>query len=257
MEMIGELGVGFTCEELKAAGERYRAEGRVAEWVNLVDLLPPSSESVEEAGILIVRSGAVDADAQFAELKSLMWDTRAFMRGAVKNKRARYNVCFAEFSRDPDYETGRGTVVDFAETPALSAQRAEFAAKFGKKAARLFAEGNLYYDVERCGIGYHGDAERRRVIAVRYGEPMSFHYQWFHQSQPIGENFRVMLNHGDAYAMSAKAVGPDWKRRKVPTLRHAAGCAKYTTPPGSKRLGQHGQVVLGNLVHSASEPDSR
>ena len=28
--------------------------------------------------------------------------------------------------------------------------------------------------------------------------------------------------------MSEKAVGTDWKRKKFPTLRHAAGCEKYT-----------------------------
>jgi hypothetical protein len=29
------------------------------------------------------------------------------------------------------------------------------------------------------------------------------------------------------YVMSEKAVGFDWKKRIVPTLRHAAGCDKY------------------------------
>jgi hypothetical protein len=29
--------------------------------------------------------------------------------------------------------------------------------------------------------------------------------------------------------MSEKAVGTDWKRRVIPTLRHAAGCHKYLT----------------------------
>jgi hypothetical protein len=36
-----------------------------------------------------------------------------------------------------------------------------------------------------------------------------------------------MLNHGDIYIMSDKAVGYDWKKRKIPTLRHAAGCKKF------------------------------
>jgi hypothetical protein len=37
-----------------------------------------------------------------------------------------------------------------------------------------------------------------------------------------------MLNHGDLYVMSEKAVGQDWKRKVIPTLRHAAGAKKYT-----------------------------
>ena len=28
----------------------------------------------------------------------------------------------------------------------------------------LVAEANYYYDLEKCGIGYHGDAERRIVV---------------------------------------------------------------------------------------------
>ena len=35
----------------------------------------------------------------------------------------------------------------------------------------------------------------------------------------------ITLNHGDIYIMSEKSVGNDWKRRKIPTLRHAAGFA--------------------------------
>lgn len=30
------------------------------------------------------------------------------------------------------------------------------------------------------------------------------------------------------YIMSEKAVGTDWKHSSIPTMRHAAGCRKYT-----------------------------
>lgn len=33
----------------------------------------------------------------------------------------------------------------------------------------------------------------------------------------------ISLQPGDVYIMSEKAVGFDWKRSAVPTLRHAAG----------------------------------
>jgi len=33
--------------------------------------------------------------------------------------------------------------------------------------SELQAEGNYYYDVNKCGIGFHGDAERKKVVAVR------------------------------------------------------------------------------------------
>ena len=36
-----------------------------------------------------------------------------------------------------------------------------------------------------------------------------------------------MLNTGDIYIMSEKAVGSDWRKSSMYTLRHAAGCNKY------------------------------
>jgi len=36
----------------------------------------------------------------------------------------------------------------------------------------------------------------------------------------------INLHHGDMYVMSEKAVGTDWKQRKIATLRHAAGTAE-------------------------------
>ena len=36
------------------------------------------------------------------------------------------------------------------------------------------------------------------------------------------------IEHGDMYIMSEKATGFDWKSKSKYTLRHAAGCQKYT-----------------------------
>jgi hypothetical protein len=48
----------------------------------------------------------------------------------------------------------------------------------GPKTQDLACEGNYYYDISTCGIGFHGDAERRRVVAVRLGATIPLHYQW-------------------------------------------------------------------------------
>ena len=90
------------------------------------------------------------------------------------------------------------------------------------------AEGNYYYNPEKCGIGYHGDSERKIVVGVRLGVSIPLCYQWFYKSKPIGDRIRLDLNHGDIYIMSAKAVGNDWRKRSIYTLRHSAGCDKYT-----------------------------
>ena len=58
---------------------------------------------------------------------------------------------------------------------------------------------------------------------------MPFHYQLFQQSKPIDNRIKLKVNPGDVYIMSEKAVGTDWKKRIIPTLRHAAGAKKYLT----------------------------
>ena len=83
-------------------------------------------------------------------------------------------------------------------------------------------------DKDICGIGYHGDSERRKVIAIRIGGSMPIHYQWFIKSRPIGGNVVIPLYDGDLYIMSEKAVGFDWKSNARYTLRHAAGPANFT-----------------------------
>jgi len=103
---------------------------------------------------------------------------------------------------------------------------------FGAKAANLQGEGNFYFDKSKCYIRYHGDAERRKVIAFRFGASMPLHFQWFYGERIAPRKFNMLkagpritrvLEHGDAYIMSEKAVGTDWRRKVVPTLRHAAG----------------------------------
>jgi hypothetical protein len=92
----------------------------------------------------------------------------------------------------------------------------------------LNGEANYYYDISQCGIGFHGDGERRKVFAVRMGETMPLYFKWFQNSEPVGEPFELILNDGDMYIMSEKAVGFDWLKKKIPTLRHSTGCAKFT-----------------------------
>jgi hypothetical protein len=92
----------------------------------------------------------------------------------------------------------------------------------------LNGEANYYYDISQCGIGFHGDGERRKVFAVRMGETMPIYFKWYQNSEPVGEAFELILNDGDMYIMSEKAVGFDWLKKKIPTLRHSTGCSKFT-----------------------------
>lgn len=77
--------------------------------------------------------------------------------------------------------------------------------------------------MNKCYIGLHGDTERRLVVAFRLGASFPIFYQWYQWSKTVGHTIKFDLNNGDMYIMSDKAVGFDWKKKKIHTLRHAAG----------------------------------
>ena len=58
---------------------------------------------------------------------------------------------------------------------------------------------------------------------------MPLKFLWFFDSKPVSAEGRMLLNAGDVYFMSDKAVGYDWLTKKVLTLRHAAGAEKYSS----------------------------
>lgn len=188
---------------------------------------------IQPAHVLIIRNG-VEAlldnngyvvDQLYEELLGVEWDTKAKMYGRVVNKKARYNVCFDDEGQEPNYEEGKGRIVSYADVPILNCVRDQLEI-VGQ--SNLKAEGNLYYDSKKCGIGWHGDAERRKVIALRLGATIPICYRWYHKSKPVSDKVCKDIYHGDIYVMSDKAVGNDWKKKNIYTLRHSAGSEKYT-----------------------------
>jgi hypothetical protein len=237
MQVIGRrvnAGDGFAPEDLEGMRLLWEAMGARCELYDLKELGHLKDGGAEDACVLVIRGamGALelDADAMFAEQAGLDHDKKAFMYGRVVQKKARWNVCFGEAPQEPDYEAKKGRVVAWDEVPLLREFREVLPFMFGEKAEDLYGEGNYYYDVKKCGIGFHGDGERRKVVALRLGAAMDIHYQWYLRSEPIGERIVISLGHGDVYVMSEKAVGTDWKCKKKMTLRHAAGCAAFTEP---------------------------
>jgi hypothetical protein len=188
-----------------------------------------SEEKTPEAYILIVKNGVnafCDSTDLFTELKNLNWDTKALMRGRVVNKHARHNLCFSDFSQEPDFENGRGTIINLDLVPYLKSIKNGLS-EIHPKNIDLQIEGNNYYDISKCGIGFHGDSERKKVIGIRAGASIPIVFQWYYKFQPMSPKFKFDLESGDLYVMCSKAVGTDWKRSSIYTLRHAAGCEKY------------------------------
>lgn len=232
MEKIGKMvaaGDGFTVAELAEMHARFTELGVACEMHRL------DSEDKPEAAVLVLRGGvdyALGAGghaALFGEQAVLEVDRKAFMYGRVVNKHARWNLCFDTVGHEPDYAHGKGRIVPYADIPITARLLSRLPEMFGRKAAELKCEANYYYDISKCGIGFHGDSERRKVVGVRLGASMEMHWQWFKDGAAVGERIRVPLHGGDIYIMSEKAVGTDWKKKSMYTLRHATGCPKFTT----------------------------
>jgi hypothetical protein len=246
MEKLGELaqeGDGFNLEDLQKAKQNLEEICIECEIISLdlyqklsdidVSIPPP-----QDAYILIIRDGVnkilqncsdFNQQDMFNEHISLDVDKKAWMRGKVVNKHARWNLCFDSESRDPDYENKKGRIISYDEIPVTKILLSQISSYVGPKAENLKGEGNYYYNKSKCGIGFHGDSERRKVIGIRLGDGESspLHYQWFSKSEAVGERIIIPLNGGDMYIMSEKAVGTDWKKKKIYTLRHATGCETY------------------------------
>lgn len=186
---------------------------------------------VEDAYILIARNFLPKKNAKrllYKQLAMYKWDRKYYdtRRKCVLNKHARANVCFDETHQEPIYEEGKGTILSWDEIPELKRLRDKIGLVIGAKGQNLICEGNWYDNKDKNGIGWHGDAERTKVVALRLGATMPIVFHWFYKSVPIGNTFTLNVNDGDLYIMSEKA---DWKSRNKYTLRHAAGAKKYIT----------------------------
>lgn len=249
MQKLGELvstGQGFNLTDLQTIKGRLETIGVVCELISLelfqdlefVQL--QDTLDVEPAYVLIIRDGVnkllqtcseLTQIDMFNEHLKLELDKKAWMRGRVVNKHARWNLCFDNVAQEPNYEAKKGRIVSYDEIPVTKMLLNLLPFYLGTKASNLKGEGNYYYDKDKCGIGFHGDSERRKVVGIRLGlgESTPLHYQWFREAEAVGQRIVLKLNGGDMYVMSEKAVGQDWKKKKIYTLRHATGCPKYTT----------------------------
>lgn len=233
MEKIGKMvekGQGFNKDDFDRYKELFEMNGYKCEMYNLNELI---AENAEEAYVLVIRNGInyflskknKTTTDLFKEMNSFKWDRKYYdtRRKKVLNKNARANVCFGEKSVEPDYENKIGRVVGYHSIPCLKCIKDELPRILGEKGENLICEGNRYFDLGKCGIGWHGDAERRKVVAFRLGETMDLHFNWFYKFKSLGNTLKLSLNNGDMYLMSEKTVGTDWKQSSSLTLRHSAG----------------------------------
>lgn len=236
MQVIGNLAEeGFNLQDLENIKVNFENIGCRCTIYNLSKDI--NTDENLDAHLLLIKNGTgkllenvnKNATDLFKELISLDYDDKALMYGRVVNKHARHNLCFSDFSQKSNYKKGKGSVVDFKDVKLLNHVRNRLDTFCGNKAKKLEAEANLYYDVNKCGIGYHGDSERKIVVGLRLGDKIPLVYQWYRSNEKVGD--KIIFNNienGDIYVMSEKTTGFDWKKKNIYTLRHAAGCSKYT-----------------------------
>ena len=195
MQQIGKKvakGKGFSLKDFKNIIKKCEEKNIKTELINLNKLIEgiqtkkdKKQLKSEPAYILILWNGLEELvkpltkEDMFTELNSLQWDTKKWEERfkALQDKHARHNLCFDVKSQKADYTTkGRkkGTIISYDDVPNTKKVLDSVSELIGPKGKGLVVEGNKYYDIKKTGIGYHGDAERRKVVAWRLGEKNVF-----------------------------------------------------------------------------------
>ena len=97
--------------------------------------------------------GIVSKKQLFQDMKGLPWNKKALIHNRVVNRRAHWNICFADHSQEPDIANGKGTIINFENVPSINKIRKTLPNFLGPKAENMFAESNYYYDVSKCSLG--------------------------------------------------------------------------------------------------------
>jgi alkylated DNA repair dioxygenase AlkB len=235
MEQLGTqvgVGDGFNLKDLKEMKKQLKLIGITS---RILTLKSPNPDVQDNAYVLVAKEAVTkilqqkstyDDQKMMDEQIALNWDKKALMRGRVVNKHARWNLCYDTKSSKADYENGKCTVIAYNKIPITKLLVESLSTYFGDKAKNLKGEGN-YYSSNASGIGFHGDSERRKVIGIRLGESLPLYFRWYHSHERVGNKIKVDLDGGDIYVMSEYAVGTNWKKSTLYTLRHATGAKKY------------------------------
>lgn len=237
---------GFSVKELHQLSHyiNHSVGQNIAKVTSISSALPEHLRTEHtDAAILVIRNGAAFitghsvediacADNLFEEqCNKVDYDTKYFDARKKKtlHRRARHTIGFSDQDVYHSEDYRQCSVKSFSSIPHLSQFRNKLPYKLcSDKAIDLEAEGNLYYN-SGCGIGFHGDSDRKIVICLSLGRSTTLRYQWLlpgsseHPFDPVDINIR----HGDVYIMSEKATGYDWRMRSRVRVVHAAGSDKY------------------------------
>ena len=220
-------GDGFTKEDFEKLVPQFPGS----------KIIPLHSTDQPEAYVFYAPCGALIFDNHkefFDEILNVPLskvDSWVWMFQKWLNKKARLNTNIADKEQERDLDNKKCSVVSFSDMPQAKWMREQLNKLGLDKMQNLNAEVN-YYHVQKSGIGYHGDGERKKVLAFNYGKQIRhIEFQCFEGGKMVGESVKIALKHGDIYAMCVVASGNNWKdvmnKKGVRHWRHRAGFEGY------------------------------
>lgn len=248
---------GYSLRELRHGKDVANARGLQAEVVEL----QKECDVDRVAYVLVIRNAAKLLDVDLGHLTNeyaeKIWphlDRCLISFRKIQTKHARGNAELGPVAVASTYDTFKhntrlpadarvtGVVLPFSELPNCTQVGCGWRNVLGDNATNLRAEVNHYgpryvaggmdtnvaHKVENCGIGLHGDSERKDVICICLGtQPRELHFQAFCRANPQGKRFTITLHPGDGYVMDEVACGSAWKKDRANSqvihYRHAAG----------------------------------
>lgn len=201
-------------------------------------LISNGAGTLPRAKIVVIRNfashvlGASSVQETFDTLCGMHYDAKCKSNYGKKlvNQLARHTTMLFPgrdvVVTDEERMHGRASVNDLDLLPLVQRTVELMQQEFG--ITLPVAEVNHYYDPSKCGLGWHGDAERNVNMILRMGArsvEMPLNIQWFYNQSPYGAVMQVPLQQGDLLLFSHKALGTDFKTPPLarPTLRHAVG----------------------------------
>ena len=188
MQQIGSKSYkGFSTKDVKNIMKKARDNNFECKMYKLEKLI---DQDVEKSRVLVIRNGIelfdIYADDIFIEQKNLN-----------HYKKVHYNLFFDDECQENE------RIIAYNDVPITSKLRDKLPDVFGQKHHSLKLEGNYYYDIDKCEIGF--DEERRKVIGQGYMR------KWL-----------CDLLYSSTVVALEKATGNYWKNSGLFTLRHEA-----------------------------------
>ena len=167
-------GQGYTAEQLRQIHDKVSQSGEVTS--RLYELNPLCTEvATEDACVLVIKLPQETADGALHEMQNNVRYS-LFKKSYGRSVRARSrNISYvSNFTTPEDPDTNAPSVTDWSDLPhCQKAKQILNDALSDTEAAHAVAI--RYEDYKRCGVRWHGDAERSKTLVVRLG-PNSKHH---------------------------------------------------------------------------------